>query len=54
VVDALRHEIAIRLLTDRRRSVEQVALQLGYRDAGSLHRAFRKWTGAVPGAYRGA
>ena len=54
VVDEVRHDLALRLLGDRTLSIEQVALSLGYGDARSLHRAFRKWTGAAPGAYRGA
>ena len=54
VVDGLRHDLAVRLLGDRALSLEQVAESLGYGDARSLHRAFRKWTGAAPGAYRGA
>ena len=54
VVDQLRHDLAVRLLADGRRSIEQVAVSLGYVDARSLHRAFRKWTGEAPGAYRGA
>jgi len=44
----------VRLLGDRALSLEQVAESLGYGDARSLHRAFRKWTGAAPGAYRGS
>ena len=54
VVDGLRHDLAVRLLSDRALSLEQVAESLGYGDARSLHRAFRKWTGAAPGAYRGS
>lgn len=54
VVDGLRHDLAVRLLKDPALSLEQVAESLGYGDARSLHRAFRKWTGAAPGAYRGA
>jgi AraC-like DNA-binding protein len=54
VVDEVRHALALRLLGDRSRSIEQVAASLGYGDARSLHRAFRKWTGAAPGAHRGA
>jgi AraC-like DNA-binding protein len=53
VVDEVRHDLAVRLLGDRGRSIEQVAASLGYGDARSLHRAFRKWTGVAPGAYRG-
>jgi AraC-like DNA-binding protein len=52
VVDELRRDLAIHLLGERGRSIEQVAAALGYGDARSLHRAFRKWTGLAPGAYR--
>jgi AraC-like DNA-binding protein len=54
MVDEVRHDLALRLLGDPARSIEQVAVSLGYGDARSLHRAFRKWTGAAPGAYRAA
>ena len=47
------YDRAVRLLSDRSLSLEQVAEHLGFGDARSLHRAFRKWTGAAPGAYRG-
>jgi len=53
VVDELRRDLAVRLLNDGRHSIEHVAVSLGYVDARSLHRAFRKWTGAAPGAFRG-
>jgi AraC-like DNA-binding protein len=52
LVDELRHDLAVRLLSDGRRSIEQVATSLGYVDARSLYRAFRKWTGTAPGLYR--
>ena len=52
-VDDLRRDLALRLLADGRHSIEQVADHLGYREARSLQRAFRKWTGAPPGAHRG-
>jgi len=53
-VDELRRDLAVRLLADCHRSVEQVAVHLGYVDARSLQRAFRKWTGSTPGTYRDA
>jgi len=52
VVDQLRRDMALRLLRDGRRSLERVAESLGYVDARSLHRAFRKWTGTAPGEHR--
>jgi AraC-like DNA-binding protein len=50
--DEVRRDLAIHHLADPRLSIEQVAAQLGFTDASSFHRAFRKWTGAAPGAYR--
>jgi len=32
--------------------VHEIATSLGYRDASSFSRAFRRWTGAPPRAYR--
>lgn len=51
--DEVRRDLAIHRLADPRQSIEDIAAQLGFNDASSFHRAFRKWTGAAPGAYRG-
>lgn len=51
LVDESRRAKAIELMTMRRLSVEQVALRLGYTDAATFIRAFRRWTGTTPGAY---
>lgn len=50
--DEVRRELAMAHLADRRLSIEQVAALLGFNDGPSFHRAFRKWTGAPPGAFR--
>lgn len=50
--DETRRDLAIECLADRGVSIEQVALRLGFNDAPTFHRAFRKWTGAAPGSYR--
>lgn len=50
--DEVRRDLAIQHLADRTVSVEQVAAWLGFNDGPSFHRAFRKWTGSAPGAYR--
>jgi len=47
----LRMKIAARLLDDRR-SVAQVAEQVGYSSEAAFAKAFRKTTGAWPGAWR--
>jgi AraC-like DNA-binding protein len=52
LLDEARRRESIRLLDDPTLSVEEIAARVGYTDAGNFTRAFRKWTGATPGAYR--
>jgi AraC-like DNA-binding protein len=52
VVDALRRESATSLLRTPELSIEQVAERLGYSDAANFTRAFKRWTGSTPAAYR--
>ncbi|MDN8617779.1 AraC family transcriptional regulator [Variovorax ginsengisoli] len=52
VKDELRRDIAIDLLSDSARSVAEVADQVGFQETSAFHRAFKKWTGVSPGAYR--
>jgi AraC-like DNA-binding protein len=33
-------------------SLQQIAEQLGFSEPSAFHRAFKKWTGLTPGAYR--
>lgn len=48
--DEVGRTMAIELLTAAGLTVEQVADRLGYADAASLTRAFKRWTGSTPGA----
>ena len=41
-----------RLLQSEKRSIEEVASALGYSDVANFTRAFRRWTGTTPAAYR--
>lgn len=50
--DDLRRDMAINLLCDTKASVEEIALKLGFKENSAFHRAFKKWTGLSPGAYR--
>ena len=53
LLDQMRHAHAVRLLEQPELSVEEIAERVGYASAASFHRAFRRWTGLSPGAFRG-
>jgi AraC-like DNA-binding protein len=50
--DQLRRDIAIYHLSRADLSLQQIAEQLGFSEPSAFHRAFKKWTGLTPGAYR--
>ncbi|MBC3271983.1 AraC family transcriptional regulator [Pseudomonas sp. SWRI81] len=50
--DQLRRDIAIYHLGRAELSLQQIAEQLGFSEPSAFHRAFKKWTGLTPGAYR--
>jgi len=50
--DQLRRDIAIYHLGRNDLSLQQIAEQLGFSEPSAFHRAFKKWTGLTPGAYR--
>lgn len=52
IKDALRRDIAIRHLQTGQRSVEAIAHDVGFSSAASFHKAFHRWTGNTPSAYR--
>lgn len=52
LVGAARHRQAQRLLCDSALSVEAVAERLGYAEAAAFIRAFRRWSGMTPLAFR--
>lgn len=47
-----RHQLARRLLQDTRMPAIEIAAALGYSDASAFTRAFRRWTGRPPNAWR--
>ncbi|MEM9072373.1 MAG: helix-turn-helix domain-containing protein, partial [Myxococcota bacterium] len=52
VVDEVRHGRALSLLRAPQMSVAQVAYLLGFSDVSTFSRAFKRWTGTSPRAFR--
>ena len=52
VVEHARFDMALRKLKTMHLSIGQVAKELGFRDPSSFSRAFQRWTGMSPRAYR--
>jgi AraC-like DNA-binding protein len=53
LVAEVREEMARGLLREGRWSITEIAFSLGFREASSFSRAFRKWTGQTPRQFRG-
>jgi AraC-like DNA-binding protein len=54
IVDGVRRSYAERYLADDRLALGEVAFLVGFSDPSNFHRAFRRWTGMTPAAYRAA
>lgn len=52
IMDELRRDLAISLLSDTQLSISDIAGELGFAESSAFHRAFKKWTGIRPGEYR--
>lgn len=52
IVQEQRVEVAKRALRDAAQSLSDIALDLGYSDQSSFGRAFKRWTGVTPQAFR--
>lgn len=52
IKDTLRHQEALRLLSNQRLSIEQIADHLGFTDASNFAKAFKQWQGVTPSQYR--
>jgi len=54
VADTVRRETALAYVLDRRLEMTEVAFLLGFSHVESFYRAFKRWTGETPVAYRKA
>lgn len=52
IIDEIRREQAMQMLMDNILGVEQIAQRLGYTDPSNFSRAFRRWLGESPRAFR--
>ena len=52
IKDAIRRDLAIHHLTTSTIPISEISELLGYQDVSIFHRAFKKWSGVTPGAYR--
>ncbi|HEU4406711.1 MAG TPA: AraC family transcriptional regulator [Polyangiaceae bacterium] len=54
LADGVRRAYAERYLADDRLALAEVGFLLGFSDPSNFHRAFRRWTGTTPAAFRAA
>lgn len=52
ITDDVRSAIARQYLTTSTSSIAEIAFALGFADQAAFHRAFVRWVGATPGAFR--
>lgn len=52
IKEEIRRGLAMESLLRDRRDVGGISADLGFSEPSAFHRAFRKWTGKSPGAFR--
>ena len=52
IKDSIRREQALTLLENSVLSLQEISEHLGFSETAAFNRAFKKWTGMTPGAYR--
>jgi AraC-like DNA-binding protein len=54
LLDKTRHELALRYLDDPSNTVTDITFLLGFSEQSAFSRAFKRWSGKAPTAYRAA
>ncbi|HET7503732.1 MAG TPA: AraC family transcriptional regulator [Kofleriaceae bacterium] len=52
LLDDLRRRLALHQLAEPARSIAEISYALGFAEVRAFHRAFKRWTGSTPAAYR--
>ena len=52
MLDDARSEISLRRLAESKQSIAEISFLLGFAEVRAFHRAFKRWTGSTPAAYR--
>ncbi len=52
LLDRTRKELCLDYLSGGRISLDEIAYRLGYANTANFNRAFKRWTGQTPQAYR--
>jgi AraC-like DNA-binding protein len=52
IKDQIRQDASFYYLAKEELSIDEIALMMGFSEASSFHRAFKKWTGQTPAGYR--
>lgn len=52
IKDSIRQDASIFYLSKQELTIDEIALLMGFSEASSFHRAFKKWTGKTPSHYR--
>ena len=52
IKDSIRKDASIFYLSKHELTIDEIAMLMGFSEASSFHRAFKKWTGKTPSVYR--
>jgi AraC-like DNA-binding protein len=52
LIDEVRHELARRYIADPARTLSEISFLVGFSELSAFSRAFRRWTGKTPSAFR--